>query len=105
MISFIDEHRDDYGVESICRVLPIAPSTYHERVAQRHDPSRLSPRAQRDEAMNPEVRRVFDANFKVYVVRKVWRQMRSADHTSELQSLMRISYAVFFFHNNLFFFF
>src|SRR3546814_16864052 len=76
MISFIDEHRDDYGVESICRVLPIAPSTYHERVAQRHDPSRLSPRAQRDEAMKPEVRRVFDANFKVYGVRKVWRQMR-----------------------------
>src|SRR3546814_6339740 len=47
-----------------------------ERVAQRHDPSRLSPRAQRDEAMKPEVRLVFDANFKVYGVRKVWRQMR-----------------------------
>ena len=76
MISFIDEHRGDYGVEPICRVLPIAPSTYHERVAQRRDPSRLSPRAQRDEAMKPEVRRVFDANFKVYGVRKVWRQMQ-----------------------------
>jgi hypothetical protein len=33
MIAFIDEHRDAYGVEPICRVLPIAPSTYHERVA------------------------------------------------------------------------
>ncbi|WP_336966251.1 IS3 family transposase [Sphingobium aquiterrae] len=76
MINFIDEHRDDYGVEPICRVLPIAPSTYHERVAQRRDPSRLSPRAQRDEALKPEVRRVFDANFRVYGVRKVWRQMR-----------------------------
>jgi len=76
MINFIDEHRGDYGVEPICRVLPIAPSTYHERVAQRRDPSRLSPRAQRDEAMKPEVRRVFEANFKVYGVRKVWRQMQ-----------------------------
>ncbi|WP_179506822.1 MULTISPECIES: IS3 family transposase [unclassified Sphingomonas] len=76
MTSFIDEHRGEYGVEPICRVLPIAPSTYHERVAQRRDPSRLSPRVQRDEAMKPEVRRVFDANFKVYGVRKVWRQMQ-----------------------------
>jgi len=76
MTSFIDEHRAEYGVEPICRVLPIAPSTYHERVAQRRDPSRLSPRAQRDAAMKPEVRRVFDANFKVYGVRKVWRQMQ-----------------------------
>ncbi|NML92060.1 MULTISPECIES: IS3 family transposase [unclassified Sphingobium] len=76
MTAFIDEHRDEYGVEPICRVLPIAPSTYHERVASRRDPSRLSPRVQRDEAMKPEVRRVFDANFKVYGVRKVWRQMQ-----------------------------
>ena len=76
MIGFIDDHRDAHGVEPICEVLPIAPSTYHERVAQRRDPSRLSPRAQRDEAMKPEVRRVFDANFKVYGVRKVWRQMQ-----------------------------
>ena len=52
------------------------PCTYHERVRQRCDPSRLSPRVQRDEAMKPEVRRVFDANFKVYGVRKVWRQMQ-----------------------------
>jgi putative transposase len=76
MTSFIDEHRGEYGVEPICRVLPIAPSTYHERARQRRDPSRLSPRAQRDEAMKPEVQRVFDSNFKVYGVRKVWRQMQ-----------------------------
>ena len=61
MTSFIDEHRGEYGVEPICRILPIAPSTYHERMAQRRDPSRLSPRAQHDDAMKPEVRRVFDA--------------------------------------------
>ncbi|WP_148276566.1 IS3 family transposase [Sphingobium sp. SYK-6] len=76
MIAFIDEHRGDYGVEPICRVLPIAPSTYHEHLAQRRDPSRLSPRAQRDQMLKPEVVRVFTENFGVYGVRKVWRQMR-----------------------------
>ena len=76
MIAFIDEHRGDYGVEPICRVLPIAPSTYHEHVAQRHDPSRLSARARRDQALKPEVLRVFAENFGVYGVRKVWRQMK-----------------------------
>ncbi len=76
MIAFIDEHRGHYGVEPICRVLPVAPSTYHEHVAQRRDPSRLSARAQRDEVLKPEVMRVFAENFSVYGVRKVWRQMQ-----------------------------
>ena len=75
MTAFIDEHREEYGVEPICRVLPIAPSTYHDRVAKRRDPSRMSARAQRDQALKPEVLRVFAENFGVYGVRKVWRQM------------------------------
>ncbi|MEG3162968.1 IS3 family transposase, partial [Sphingomonas sp. LB2R24] len=75
MIAFIDDHRDAYGVEPICRVLPIAPSTYHERVAQRQDPTRLSARARQDVALKPEIARVFAENFAVYGVRKVWRQM------------------------------
>ena len=75
MTAFIDEHRAEYGVEPICRVLPIAPSTYHERVAQRRDPGRLSDRARRDQNLKPEVMRVFAENFGVYGVRKVWRQM------------------------------
>ena len=75
MTAFIDEHREVYGVEPICRVLPIAPSTYHERVAQRRDPERLSDRARRDRDLKPEVVRVFAENFGVYGVRKVWRQM------------------------------
>lgn len=76
MIAFIDEYRDAYGVEPICRVLPIAPSSYHERVAQRRDPGRRSARSQRDEVLKPEVMRVFEENFGVYGVRKVWRQMQ-----------------------------
>ena len=76
MIALIDDNRAAHGVEPICKVLPIAPSTYHERVAQRRDPSRLSARAQSDIALKPEIARVFSENFAVYGVRKVWRQMR-----------------------------
>ncbi len=76
MIAFIDDQRAVHGVEPICKVLPIAPSTYHERVAQRRDPLRLSARARRDVALRVEVRRVFDVNYRVYGVRKVWRQLR-----------------------------
>ncbi len=75
MTAFIDAHRGEYGVEPICRVLPIAPSTYHERARQQRDPSRLSARTQCDQALRPEVLRVFAENFGVYRVRKVWSQM------------------------------
>ena len=70
MIAFIDDQRAVHGVEPICKVLPIAPSTYNERVAQRRDPLRLSARARCDLALRVEVRRVFDANYRVYGVRK-----------------------------------
>jgi putative transposase len=76
MITFIDDNRGSHGVEPICKVLPIAPSTYHKHVAQRRDPTRLSARAQRDAALKPEIARVFAENFAVYGVRKVWRQMQ-----------------------------
>jgi putative transposase len=76
MIAFIDDHRKTHGVEPICKVLPIAPSTYHAAIAKRVDPSRLSARARRDAALKDEVRRVFEANFRVYGVRKVWRQLQ-----------------------------
>ncbi|GJE17670.1 IS3 family transposase ISMex33 [Methylobacterium marchantiae] len=59
----------------ICRVLPIAPSTYHAHAARRTDPERLPARARRDAALMAEIRRVYEANFRVYGVRKVWRQL------------------------------
>lgn len=76
MIAFIDDHRGAHGVEPICRVLPIAPSTYYDHLGKRADPTRRSDRARRDEALRPEIERVFDANYRVYGVRKVWHQMR-----------------------------
>jgi transposase InsO family protein len=75
MIAFIDDHRALYGVEPICKVLPIAPSTYHTRVAQRVDPGKASTRVRRDAVLRARIRQVFEANFAVYGVRKIWRQL------------------------------
>jgi len=75
MVSFIDALRNEYGVESICRQLPIAPSTYYEHKSRSADPERLPPRAQRDNALLPEVQRVWDENYQVYGAKKVLRQL------------------------------
>ena len=76
MIAFIDDHRGEYGVEPICKVLPIAPSTYHAQVARRANPSRRSARSRQDEVLKAEICRVHGDNFSVYGVRKVWHQLR-----------------------------
>lgn len=75
MKAFIDEHRNAHGVEPICKVLPIAPSTYYAHAARRVDPDKQSKRAKGDAALMIEIRRVFDENFGVYGVRKIWRQL------------------------------
>ncbi|NVK58094.1 MAG: IS3 family transposase [Alteromonadaceae bacterium] len=75
MVDFIEAHRDAHGVEPICTVLPIAPSTYYDHLAKRANPARLSDRARRDAALRPEIERVGEENYKVYGVRKVWRQL------------------------------
>ncbi|PTR08741.1 helix-turn-helix protein [Novosphingobium sp. GV055] len=76
MTAFIDDHRAEYGVEPICRTLQVAPSGYHERVAQRRNPARRSVRARKDDALKPDILRIFAENFNVYGARKVWRQMQ-----------------------------
>ena len=75
MVSFIDEHRAEYGVEPICSQLPIAPSTFYDQQAKRDDPERRSARAKRDDALCIDIQRVFEENFQVYGARKVWRQL------------------------------
>ena len=75
MTAFIDDHRDAYGVEPICSVLPIAPSTYYEHKARQADPSRLPKRARGDAALMVEIERVWNENRQVYGARKVWRQL------------------------------
>jgi len=68
MIAVIDGHKDRFGVEPICRVLPIAPSTYHD--ASRRP---ASARAIRDGELKAEIARVHAEHFGVYGARKVWR--------------------------------
>ena len=75
MLRFIDEHRHVNGVEPICALLPIAPSTYYEHKARQVDPGRLPPRLKRDAVLRVDIRRVWDENFQVYGARKVWRQL------------------------------
>ena len=76
MVAFIDDHRADYGVEPICEVLPIAPSTYYEAKAREADPTRLPARAKRDAELREHIQRVWDENWKAYGARKVWLQLR-----------------------------
>ncbi|EAR51529.1 integrase, catalytic region [Oceanicola granulosus HTCC2516] len=75
MIAFIDDHRNVHGVEPICHLLPIAPSTYHAHRARRVDPSRLPDCAKRDAELRIEIARVHAENLGVYRARKVWRQL------------------------------
>jgi len=75
MVAFIDDHRDEAGVEPICRRLPIAPATYYEHKARQADPSKRSKRAIRDEGLREEIERVWKEHFGVYGARKVWRQL------------------------------
>ena len=76
MVEFIEAHQRAYGIEPICAVLPIAPSTYHEQQARKRDPTRLPERAQRDARLRPEIQRVWEENQSVYGAKKVWRQMK-----------------------------
>ena len=79
MVSFIDEHRDSYGVEPICSQLPIAPSTFYDHKDKRNHPQRRSSRAKRDDALCSEVKRVWEENFQVYGAHKVWKQLNRED--------------------------
>jgi transposase InsO family protein len=80
MVAFIDQHRESYGVEPICAVLPIAPSTYHLRKAQQQEAAHRSTRARRDEALRAAIQRVWDEHKQVYGPRKVWKQLRREGH-------------------------
>jgi transposase InsO family protein len=90
MIAFIDDHRGAHGVEPICKVLPIAPSTYRAQAARRRDPAKLPDRTKRDAALMPEIARVFEENFRVYGVRKVWRQLKREGHDQARCTVARL---------------
>ena len=80
MVRFIDQHRDTYGVEPICAVLPIAPSTYFMGTVRQRDATRRSARQRRDDELRAAIQRVWDEHEQVYGPRKVWRQLRRDGH-------------------------
>jgi putative transposase len=94
MVRFIDDHRDVYGVESICATVPIAPSTYFLHKAQHADPSQRSARTQRDDQLRVEIQRVWDANHQVYGPRKVWKQLRREGHRVARCTVRRLMRAI-----------
>ena len=72
---FIDQHRQAYGVESICKVLQIAPSGYWRHAAQQRSPALRCQRVQRDGVLSPHIERVWQANMRVYGADKVWKRL------------------------------
>ena len=72
MIAFIDDNRGFHGVEPICRVLPIAPSTYYQHVAVSKELGKASGRARRDAELRQDIRRIWKENRGVYGARKIW---------------------------------
>jgi hypothetical protein len=93
MMAFIDAHREDLGIEPICRELAIAPSSYHEHALRLADPGKRPARARSDEEMCGQIKRVHEANYGVYGSRKVWRQLRRegvAVAKCTVERLMRI---------------
>ena len=79
MVAFIDAHRESWGVEPICAVVPIAPSTYYAYKACQANPGLRSRRARRDEWLEGEIKRVREENFAVYGAYKVWCQLKRED--------------------------
>src|SRR5690606_28540398 len=76
VMSFIDSHREELGIEPICRELAIAPSSYHEHAARLADPDKRPARARRDDEMRAQIKRVHESSFGLYGTRKVWHQLR-----------------------------
>jgi putative transposase len=75
MMSFIDSHRGDLGIEPICRELAIAPSSYHEHARRLADPGKRPARARRDDEIKAQIQRVHEASSGLYGARKVWCQL------------------------------
>lgn len=75
-MSFIDDHREELGIEPICRELAVARSSYHEHAVRLADPGRRPARARRDDEIGKAIKRVHENSFGLYGARKVWHQMR-----------------------------
>jgi len=76
MTAFIEEHRGEFGVEPMCKILQIAPSTYYDRRAIVRDPDRASARAKSDATLSVKIDAAWEDNRKLYGARKIWHVLR-----------------------------
>ncbi|MCK6159341.1 IS3 family transposase [Moraxella osloensis] len=76
MINFIDDEKKKYGVESICRILPIAPSTYYRIKDEQNNPEKQSRRKQNDSYLLARIKQVWQASGCRYGIRKVWHKLK-----------------------------
>ena len=90
MIRFVDDHRATYGVEPICAVIAMAPSTYYEAKARLADPAKQPRRAQRDAELRVRIRAIWEGNRSVYGIRKVWHLIRRDDATVSRRVVARL---------------
>ena len=85
MVDYIDQHRESFGVEPICTVLQVAPSTYY--AAKARPPSQ---RQLRDEVIVVAMLAIWQANYSVYGARKLWKAMQRAGHTIGRDQVARL---------------
>ncbi len=72
---FIDDHREPLGVEAICKVLPIAPSTYYQHKSIERDPEKASARAKRDTFLMTRINIYWERSRKRYGAVKIWHDL------------------------------
>jgi len=77
IVAFVDEHRDEFGVEFICQHMQVAPSTYYAAKKRQNAPSA---RAVRDAMLRRVLLTLWIANRKVYGAHKLWKAARRAGH-------------------------
>jgi len=94
MVDFINEHREAYGVESICSQLPIAPSTYYRAIDHEKHPHKRSERVKSDEALAPIIEQIFNDNYRVYGYRKIWHSLRREGHNVARCTVARLMNAL-----------
>ena len=75
MVKFIDDEKKKYGVESICRILPIAPSSYYCVKDEQENPEKQSRRKQSDKHLMAQIKQIWQASGRRYSIRKVWHKL------------------------------
>ena len=94
MVAFVDSNKAKYGVEPICKCLPIAPETYYEEKRRQRDITRLPERKQLDLVLKVKILRIWNENYQVYGVPKVWRQLEREGTSAARCTVQRLMKAL-----------